>query len=850
MHRENSNNAREYDLRQLLRAVSIALAIVALLPSIVRAQLVSRTPSAALSTAGFISNRGQWGDGARYRAQSGSITAWLTDSGAVLDLSASPYVGHVVRQRFVGAVAAAIECGEQTSTSWTFLDGEMRHDARGFVDVTYRNIYPGIDARYYQSEGAIKYDVIVAPGADAEYVRMRYEGADAIDVDEDGALRIKTSVGFLREARPICYQVIGGAKRIVDSRFVVVGDVVRIDVAAYDRQHALIIDPALAFSSYIGGSGNDSGHGIAVDALSNIYVGGTTSSPDFPTTQGAYSRQPDRSSSLDLFVMKLDPSASVMLYGTYISGGGTDELAALRVHTDGTATIAGTTSSADFPTTPGAFQTTLRGISDGFILRLAANGRSLISSTYLGGTGIDRIEDLALNTLGQPFVVGSTTSVDLPTTAGSAFQTPRGGDDAFAARLAQPFDARNYITYLGGGGSDHAVALALGTGGAANITGWTTSDDFTTTAGAAQSNRAGGVDGFVMRLRFDGSVVEYGTYLGGTDQDLPTDIAIDRPGNQYVVGRTLSTDFPFTTGDPTGTWFATRVDSSTGAILTGNGYSRYIGRTHSGTATTVQATPGGIAYIAGSVERGLFPTTNDRLQAGPGGGLDIGFVELSSDGNTIVHASVIGGEGNDVPSNESQLSRFNDLYITGTTSSARFPTTRNAFDATLNTTGNTSRTDAFVLAFRFDQRPTILSPVRVEIDTVRCDTSARDTFFVMNGGDRELVISTSRFLRGDGRFILEDPSSPSSEIRIQPGDSARYIIRFRAPTHGVVSDTILIYNNDSLRNPLRIFVQGVRSSPLIIVQPASVNFDRLGACNGAFSERSVRVANAGNDVAI
>lgn len=861
MRRASQHSDRELlpqlTLRMLL-LVLIATVVAGFTASPLRAQSIgvaspapiTLSPEKALSASGFIENRGQWSPRALYRTQAPGMAVWITDAGTWLELSDGSDRYHVVNQRFVGASTATIVCGRQTRAPWTFLRNDATYTTRSYEDITYKNIYPGIDARYYQSDGSLKYDLVVEPGADAKRIAVRYEGADATRLAHDGSLRITTSVGVITEAPPQCYQICDGARRNVPASFVLEHGDVRIALAQYDRTRQLVIDPALAFSSYIGGGANDSGHGIAVDAASNVYIGGSTTSSDLETTVGAFSRAPDRAGSLDLFVIKLDASAAVILFGTYLGGSGTDELAALRVHPDSTITLAGTTSSRDFPIIPGAFQATLRGSNDGFITRLSADGGSIVSSTYIGGSGNDRIEDLALNALGQPFVVGFTSSGDLPTTATSAFPNPGGGIDGFAARLAQPPDARNYVTYLGGAGTDHAVAIALGTGGAANIAGWTTSDDLPITAGAAQIARAGGLDGFIMRLRFDGSVLEYGTYLGGTDQDIPADIAIDIPGNQYVVGRTLSADFPVRTNDGVGSWFATRVDSSTGAITTGVGYSRYIGGTHAGSATTIQTTALGGAFIAGSVERASFVTTPDRLQAGPGGALDIGLVRLSSDGSAIAHASVIGGEGNDVPWHESHLTRFNDLYIVGTTSSARFPTTRNAYDEKLNTNGVTARTDAFVLAFRFELRPTIQSQPQLDFDTLRCDTSARDTFYIVNGGEADLIIVANPFATANRRFILEVPDPQATDIRVRPGDSIRYVVRFRALLPGTASDTLLVFSNDSLRSPFRVLMRGVRSSPVIVAQPASITFNRVSACDGESSTRTIRFANTGNDVGI
>ena len=824
----------------------VTLCLCALAALVVVGDLAAQPTASAPST--FIENAGQWSSRAGYRMQLGALAVWLEDDAAWLDVAVGGR-GHALRQRFDGGRAARI-APSGAGPTFSFF-GATSRAARSFAAITYHDIYPGIDARYYSDTSGLKYDVVVAPHGELARVRIRYDGADAVRLGRDGSLRIATSVGELREAPPLSYQVIDGRRIIVPSAFVLDERGIGFRVGRHDRSRPLVIDPSLAFSSYIGGGADDTGRGIAVDAAANVYIAGSTHSADIPTTPGAYSRQPDRANSLDLFVVKLDPTMSVVLYGSYIGGTGTDELGAIRVRSDGAIVLAGTTSSTDFPVTANAEQRTLRGGTDGFVSVIAPDGRTLAASTYFGGSGLDRIEDLALGGArgDQPFVVGTTTSSDLPRTTGAAFPTALGGEDAFAARFAADLStdasATRYATYLGGAASDRATGLALAPGGALSITGSTSSEDFPVTAGAAQTANLGGGDGFIARLRFDGSVLEYGTYLGGTSIDRPLDIALDARGNQYVAGLTFSTDLPATTADAPGTWFVARIDSSSGAI----GYCRYVGPVHDGAAWTIQASASGEAHVAGSTNSAVFPTTADAVRRGPRGALDLAFVRLSADGSQILHASVIGGEGDDVPSHQSHLTRLGDLYVTGRTVSAQFPVTPNALDTILNTNRSTARSDAFALAFRFAARPTIQSPVRVEFDTVRCDTIGRDTFDVVNAGDAELVIRANRFSLASGRFVLEQPDPANTDIRIPPGGRQRYIIRFRAPQPGGAVDTLLIFSNDSLRDPLRVAVRGFRSSPAFQGLASSYALGRVPACSDTAIDRTIRFVNSGNDAA-
>ncbi|HUY89429.1 MAG TPA: SBBP repeat-containing protein [Pirellulales bacterium] len=304
---------------------------------------------------------------------------------------------------------------------------------------------------------------------------------------------------------------------------------------------------SLIYSTYLGGNGNDAGAAIAIDGAGNAYVTGDTLSTNFPTTPGAY--QTTLVAFQDsAFVTKLDAGGGRLLYSTFLGGGGQDKGNGIAVDAAGEACVAGVTSSTDFPTTPAAYQTTFGGVQDAFATKLDVYGRSLVYSTYLGGSGSDGANGIALDAAGNAYVTGATSSANFPTKAG-AFQLSLGGaENGFVTKLVADGRSLTYSTYLGGGSSDYVTGIAVDGGGAAYLTGYASSTNFPTTPGAFQTSPGGPADAFVTKLSASGGALQYSSRLGGSAEDSGQGIAIDSSGSAYVTGYTLSTNFPATPG--------------------------------------------------------------------------------------------------------------------------------------------------------------------------------------------------------------------------------------------------------------------------------------------------------------
>ena len=308
----------------------------------------------------------------------------------------------------------------------------------------------------------------------------------------------------------------------------------------------------MEYSSYLGGSGTERGYGIAVDSSYSAYLAGHTSSVNGPgnfPTVAPFQPQNGSPGSFDAFITKINPSGSALVYSTYLGGNGSEyslDGGAIAVDGNGNAYVGGTTASANFP---GASASTIQatnggGANDGFVVKFDPSGSALIYSTYLGGTGYDAVNGIAIDTARNAYVVGYTDSVNFPTA--SPLQPTKGGpgEDAFVARINAAGSALVYSTYLGGSGGERAYAVAVDDGGNAYLSGWTNSSNFPTVAPFQPANGGSG-DAFISDINHVGSALVFSSYLGGsTGGEFGYGIAVDSVGNAYVTGQTSSTNFP------------------------------------------------------------------------------------------------------------------------------------------------------------------------------------------------------------------------------------------------------------------------------------------------------------------
>ena len=619
----------------------------------------------------FEPNTGQAPAEVRYLARGSTYTLYLGGGETVLAGRREP----PLRTKFRGANPSARITGEarQESISNYFVGndpGKWRTAVPNFGRVRYSGIYPGIDLVYYGKDGNLEYDWIVSPGADPGRIRMGFESADRLRIDEHGDLVIRVGGSEHRHKKPILYQEVAGRRVAVAGTWTLDGKEGGFHVGAYDHGKALVIDPPLIYSTYLGGSGLDYAYAVAVDSIGNTYVTGGAGSTNFPTTGGM---QTSLRGAEDIFVTKINPNGSAKLYSTYLGGGAPDEGRGIAVDVQGNAYLTGSTGSIDFPT-KNPIQGSPGGSGDAFLVKLNATGSALVYSTYLGGNGTDAGAAVALDAAGNAYVVGSTFSTDFPTK--NPFQAARGAqEDAFAAKVNAAGTALVYSTYLGGNGVDEGNGIAVDAAGNAYLTGYTASTNFPL-ASPLRSSNAASVDAFVTKLNPAGSALVYSTYLGGSATDYGTAIAVDASGSAYVTGIVTSDDFPVVNAiDATlgshavDDVFVTKFNPSGSALV----YSTYLGGGSADDPYAIALDQAGNVYITGRTNSSDFPLTNPIQSARVA--FDMFVTEINAAGSAKLFSTFIGGSGSE-SGRGIAVDKLGNIHVAGEGTSTDFPVVR------------------------------------------------------------------------------------------------------------------------------------------------------------------------------
>ena len=614
----------------------------------------------------------------------------------------------VVRMRFLGGTVTPDLFGlDNLPGHSNYLvggdPGKWRKGIPLYARVKYENLYPGVDAIFHGSESRLEYDLVVAPGANPAVIRIGFQGTGRLRLDESGNLVLPVGTGEIVQHAPFIYQESGGAREILAGKFVLRGprEIGFAVSGAYDPARALVIDPVLSYSTYLGGTGIDEGHAIAVDASGSAYIVGTTTSTDFPVVNP---RQGTARGARDVFVAKLDPSGSGLAYSTYLGGSGDDYGHGVAVDGSGSAYVTGWTGSTNFPVV-GAFQAAKGGATsdvDAFVAKLSPDGSTLVYSTYLGGSAVDSGWAIAVDADGRAHVAGITMSNNFP--LANPLQSCHANfginADGFVTRLSPDGSALSFSTYLGGSGDDRAWGLALDPAGNIYVAGDTTSPDFPMINAMNQTLRS--TDAFVLKIDASRLAFVYSTFLGGSNREEGPAIAmaVDAAGDAFVTGHTNSTDFPLLNPvlpiptNPSGDWygFVTKIDPLGSALA----YSTYLGGHGGNIPQGIAVDVAGQAHVIGSTWSADFPlvlpldATIDSLYP------DTFVTTLNADGGAFVYSTYLGGSGTQ-EGMAIALDAAGDAYVTGVTSSYNFPTV-NPFQAAHAGSGS----DAFVAKILHD----------------------------------------------------------------------------------------------------------------------------------------------------
>ena len=568
----------------------------------------------------FEPNQGQTDSKVDFIARGAGYGLFLTPNQAVLSLRSNQNSSAVHMELAGGNPAAAVAGADQLPGKSNYLIGndpaKWHRDIPQFSRVRYQGVYPGVDLVYYGNQGQLEYDFEVAPGADPAQIALDFHGLEKTTLDASGNLILASNGGEIQLKAPRVYQQSGGEQQAVAAKFAVRQDgKIAFELGAYDRRRVLVIDPVLTYSTYFGGSGAEACPGnvrilvgaissppsgcpaIGIDASSNIYLAGSTTSTDFPLTPQTGTTPPPAAfqgtiaGTANVFVTKLNAAGSAILFSTYLGGDGTDSTVGVAADSAFNVVVAGNTTSTNFPTTSAsAFQTAPTNANNhAFVSVLDPTGHSLVYSTYLSGSGEESARGLALDSRNKIYVIGATTSTNQPDATHSfpatlgAIQVSSLGTSQFFVSKVDPAligsTSLAYSTYFGGGNPLNGVTLGGGIAVDANskvyITGGTnflhtgsSATDFpilnayegcldspppltppTTTPNCSTSVTA--PDAFVAKLdpsAAAGAQLLYSTYLGGTGNEVGYGVAVDTGLSVYVTGSTSSTDFVLPSG--------------------------------------------------------------------------------------------------------------------------------------------------------------------------------------------------------------------------------------------------------------------------------------------------------------
>jgi len=670
----------------------------------------------------FERNDGQTDAQVKYMARGNGYTLFLTANDAVFSLHSSSTSGGgsaasrraawdtkkrssgkhrahndstaVVHMQLAGGNSQAKVAASDvlSGTANYFLGNDpskWRKNVPCYARVSYQDVYPGVDMAFHGAQRQLEFDFLVGPGANPQPIGFDFTGARNVKTDDSGNLVISSTAGDVLVHKPVAYQQQDGTRQAVDARFILkANNRVGFELGNYDRSRELVIDPSVsyAYSTYLGGSAEDDGFGIAFDGSGNAYVTGETESPNFPTVGGV---PPNTSagSTFDVFVTKIAADGSSLIYSTYIAGTGagkgSDSGNAIAVDSKGDAFVAGGTESTNFPTTAGSFQPKIvsGAIGNAFIFELNPAGSALTYSTYLGGSVSDVALGVAVDSSGDVYAAGKTSSTNFPLSSTPLQAAVAGG---FLAKLKPSGAGASdlvFSTYLGGSAQDFASAVALDSSANAYVTGQTSGS----LSGTPLNSYGGGIsDAFVIAVKADGSAFTYSTYLGGSDIDVGDGIAADSAGNAYVTGETASsntstTPFPLLSplqpifgGGPFDA-FVTKLNPAGAPV-----YSTYLGGNLSDVGASIAVDGSGNAYVTGETASSNFPPASPTQPTFGGGTSDAFVSEVNAAGSALVFSTYLGGSGDeDTTGNFGAIavdSAGAAIYVTGNTaSSTGFP---------------------------------------------------------------------------------------------------------------------------------------------------------------------------------
>lgn len=811
-------------------------------------QLAVRAANSNSLPLAFEPNEGQADPSVRFLAHAAGQLLLLKDGEAMLQLRGS--AGQKSPSRFTirfedSASAAKIEgVNKQEGTSNYFIGNDAskwRTHVANYASVSYRQLYPGVDLRFYGNQGRLEYDFVVAPGADYRKIALDLQGGSPI-LEADGSLLVTSATDSVRFHAPRIYQQRDAQQVEVAGGFQLEGNRLTFRVGDHDRDLPLIIDPILTYSTYLAGSSSETGVDIAVDASGNAYVTGTTYSSDFPAVNAYQSTCNSCPNGSTVFITKVNPTGSSIVFSTYLGGSTFERPLSIAVDTAGNVTVGGMTQSADFPTKNPIVVPSGSGYQ-GFLASLTPDGSSLNFSTYLGGNyGNTGVYSVTTDASGNVYATGSTQAADFPVKPSTnVIGIPLGNSiqGVFVVKLSVS-GALSYSTTIGPDPAKQLSSatfkpapgrsIAVDSDGSAYFAG-SAGPGFPVTPGVIQPAYPGTdpsctscLEGFITRLKPNGSELTFATYVGGATDSAVTGLVIDSKRSIYVTGVTSSTDFPTTPGSylrsipgsqsnphPSAAFVAKLSSKATSLV-----YSTFLcGTLNCGSPNVVYSRAiavdaSGEAFVAGYTNDPTFPLKNPLLTVLPVGEANLSpgnsaFVtSLNATGSALLFSTLFSGSIDSQAASVAldPASSGKSVYIVGTTYDSDLPTTPSAVkpsvppsppDAAIN--------HAFLTKFDLaTPSPTVCTDQTSLIFSANVNTNAVPAIIKLtNCGGAPLTFSGFQF----PAYLTQTNTCSQS---LQPGKSCTLTVNCRPTLQGTFPETISI-SSDAPIQPLRIPVQ-------------------------------------------
>jgi Beta-propeller repeat len=609
----------------------------------------------------FFPNTGQTDASVRFIVQTPDLSARFRPDSAIFQAHQQQ-----IKVRFASAnLDASVGGLEPLSAKINFFLGNTgwKKDVPSYSKIVYRGLYPGIDMTYGGTGRQVKSEFLVSPGANPALIRLEY--SEPVSIDAYGNLLAGAD---FREAAPEIYQQIGAERvKIAGHYRVLDAHTVGFEIGAYDVSAPLVIDPTITYCTYLGGSGTTAITGVAVDSSDSLYVTGWTAALNFPIDNAV---EASNQGGVDVIVAKLNAAGTALIYATYIGGRSNDQGAGIAVDSLGQAYVTGMTSSSNFPLVL-SNRGGIGGTTTAFALKLNATGNTLLYSGYIGGTVYDTGAAIAVDTNFNAYVSGTTQSSNFPT-LNPTQASFGGGVDVFITKLNSA-GTITFSTFLGGSGNEEAGGIAVDSVGNIFVAGGTSSTNFPVVS-PCQGTLAGSEDAFVTKIGFAGAVA-FSTYLGGSggSPQQASAIALDSAGNPYITGVTTSSNFPVTSGA-----FQTVLNGLQNAFvakLTNTGqtlvYGTYLGGSSYDWGYGIAVNAAGDAYIAGATSSVDFPQMG-AVQAAFNGAYDAFITELNFGGTALIFSTYYGGSGSDTAS-AIAVDINTNIFVGGQTSSSNLP---------------------------------------------------------------------------------------------------------------------------------------------------------------------------------